>query len=138
MGNKHDPAGGIAMSTSSSQPTSASSQRGRQVDAKHGGVVDIAPADRERFEALAKRWWEETALHSNSALKNAHPALQEIISMGQSVTPLILERMRAHGGHWFEALRQITGADPVSPADYGNIAAMQDSWLQWGERNGYV
>ena len=100
--------------------------------------ANVGPADRERFEALAEQWWEETALHSNSAIKNAHPALQEIIGMGQPVAPLILERMRAQGGHWFEALQRITGADPVSPADYGNIAAMQNSWLEWGERNGYL
>ena len=126
------------MSTSSSQSTSASSQRGRQVDAKHGATVDLEPADRERFEALAERWEEETFFLSNSERINAHPALQEIISMGQPVVPLILESMRSQGGHWFEALQQITGADPVSPADYGNIAAMQNSWLQWGERNGYA
>ena len=58
--------------------------------------------------------------------------------MGQPAVPLILERMRAERGHWFEALEQITGEDPVSPADYGNIAVMQNSWLQWGERNGYA
>ena len=58
--------------------------------------------------------------------------------MGPPMVPFILERIRSQGGHWFEALQQITGADPVSPADYGNIAAMQNSWLQWGERNDYV
>ncbi len=100
--------------------------------------MDIEPADRERFEALADRWEEETFFHSNSSLKNAHPALQEIVSMGPPMVPLILERMRSQGGRWFEALAQITGADQISPADYGNIATMQNSWLQWGERNGYV
>jgi len=101
-------------------------------------AVDIEPAAGERFEVLADWWEEETFFHSNSSLKNAHPALQEIISMGEPIVPLILERMRSQGGHWFEALQQITGADPVSPADYGKIAAMQNSWLQWGEDRGYI
>ena len=126
------------MSTPSSQPTSASSQRGRQVDAKHGDAVDLEPVDRERFEALADRWEEETFFLSRSDLAIAHPLHREIIKLGQPVVPLILERMRAQGAHWFGALEQITGEDPVSPADYGNIAAMQNSWLQWGERNGYA
>ena len=126
------------MSTPSSQSTSASSQRGERVDAKHDGSMDIEPANRERFRELADRWQEETFFLSRSDLKNAHPALQEIISIGPPMVPLILERMRSQGGHWFEALQQITGADPVSPADHGNIAAMQNSWLQWGERNGYA
>ena len=100
--------------------------------------MDIDPAARKRFEELADKWEEETFLLSRSDLAIAHPAHQEIISMGQPAVPLILERMRAERGHWFEALEQITGEDPVSPADYGNIAAMQNSWLQWGERNGYA
>ena len=112
------------------QPTSASPQSGQQLDVK--------PADRQRFNELADRWREETFFLSRSDLKNAHPALQEIISMGPPMVPLILERMRSQGGHWFEALQQLTGEDPISPADYGKIAAMQNSWLQWGERNGYV
>ena len=43
--------------------------------------------------------------------------------MGQPAVPLILERMRSQGGHWFHALRYITGADPVNPEDLGNVAA---------------
>ena len=66
------------------------------------------------------------------------PPFRKIISMGQPAVPLILERMRYQGRHWFEALQQITGEDPISPADYGNIAAMQNSWLQWGEDHGYA
>ena len=100
--------------------------------------VEIEPAYRESFRELADRWREETMFLSNSDRKNEHPAHQEIIGMGQPAVPLILERMRSEGGHWFEALQQITGADPVSPADYGNIAAMQNSWLQWGEDHGYA
>ena len=101
-------------------------------------AVDIEPADRKRFQELADWWLEETFFLSRSDRAIAHPAHQEIISMGEPVVPLIMERMRSQGGHWFEALQQITGADPISPADYGNIAAMQNSWLQWGKRNGYA
>ena len=126
------------MSTSSSQPKPASPQPGQQVHAKHSDAKDVKPADRQRFEELADKWEEETFFLSNSDRVNAHPALQEIISMGQPMVPLILERMRVEKGHWFEALQQITGEDPVSPADYGNIAAMQNSWLEWGEDHGYA
>ena len=65
-----------------------------------------------------------------------HPAYQEIINMGQPAVPLILERMKSSGGHWFEALHEITGADPVDPKDCGDVAAMQKSWLDWGKSNG--
>ena len=99
---------------------------------------DIKPADREHFQELADQWEEETFFLSRSDLAAAHPLHQEIITLGTPVVPLILERMRSQGGHWFEALEQITGEDPVSPADYGNIAAMQNSWLQWGDDHGYA
>ena len=99
---------------------------------------EAEPTDAERFEELADQWEEETFFLSRSDRAIAHPVHQEIVNLGRPVVPLILERMRSQGGHWFEALHQITGEDPVSPAGYGNIAAMQDSWLQWGEDHGYV
>ena len=105
---------------------------------QYGDEVEIEPADRERFQKLADQWEEETLFLSRSDRKFGHQALQEVINMGDPVVPLILERMRFQGGHWFEALQQITGADPISPADYGNIAAMQNSWLQWGDDHGYA
>ena len=105
---------------------------------EYGDEVDIEPTDRERFQELADQWEEETFFLSRSDRAIAHPAHQDIINLGQPVVPLILERMRSQGGHWFEALQQITGEDPVSPADYGNIAAMQNSWLQWGEDHGHA
>ena len=99
---------------------------------------EAEPADAERFEELADQWEEETFFLSRSDRAIAHPVHQEIVNLGRPVVPLILERMRSQGGHWFEALQQITGEDPISPADYGNIAAMQNSWLQWGEDHGYA
>ena len=101
-------------------------------------LEDIEAAERERFQELADRWEEETFFLSRSDRAIAHPVHQEIINLGRPVVPLILERMSSQGGHWYEALQQITGEDPISPADYGDIAAMQNSWLQWGEDRGYA
>ena len=105
---------------------------------QYADAVEPAPANRKRFEELADRWEEETFFLSNSDRINAHPALQEIISMGQPAVPLILERMRSQGGHWFEALQQLTGARPVPPESRGRIKEMTQAWLNWGELNGYV
>ena len=58
--------------------------------------------------------------------------------MGEPAVPLILERMKSQGGHWFHALPDITGANPVKPTERGNVPAMQEAWLEWGERNGYA
>ena len=79
------------------------------------------------------RWERETVFLSNSTKVAEHPAYQEIIKMGQPAVPL---RMKSSGGHWLEALHQITGAAPVDPKDRGDIAAMQKAWLDWGKSNG--
>ena len=99
---------------------------------------DIEPADRERFAELADRWESETVLLSNSDRAAAHPAHREIVSMGESAIPLILDRMNAQGGLWFHALSELTGANPVKSGDRGKVQVMQDSWLRWGEANGYM
>ena len=105
---------------------------------QYADVVDIEPADRERFRELADQWENDTVLLSNSNQAAKHPAHLEIIGMGEPVVPLILERMQSQGGHWFHALREITNANPVQPDDRGNVGTMKAAWLQWGEDNGYV
>ena len=105
---------------------------------QYADELDIEPANRERFNELADQWEIETVFHSNSAMIVKHPAYREIISMGEPVVPLILQRMQAQGGHWFYALRDITGANPVKSDDRGKVAVMQASWLEWGEANGHI
>lgn len=100
--------------------------------------LEIESADRERFCELADQWESETVLLSSSDQATEHPAHREIVNMGELAAPLILERMQSQGGHWFQALRQVTGADPVNPEDRGNIPAMQASWIEWGKRNGFA
>ncbi len=105
---------------------------------QYADEIDIEPADRERFTELADQWETETVFLSNSDRIAEHPAHREIVSMGESAVPLILQRMQAQGGHWDHALGDITGANPVKRSDWGNIAAIQASWLEWGEANGYI
>jgi len=50
---------------------------------------------------------------------------------------LILERM-ASGDvhiHWFPALKDITGIDPVPPHERGKLPAMTRAWIEWGKRS---
>ena len=105
---------------------------------QYADEVEVEPADRQRFTELADQWEIETVFLSSSEQASKHPAYQEIIGMGKQAVPLILERMQAERGHWFIALRAITGANPVKPADRGKVAVMQASWLEWGEANGYI
>lgn len=57
--------------------------------------------------------------------------------MGAQAVPLILEALERDGGHWFVALRAVTGANPVSSQARGRTKAMTKAWLSWAEENGY-
>ncbi|MDE0158305.1 MAG: DEAD/DEAH box helicase family protein [Gammaproteobacteria bacterium] len=105
---------------------------------QYADEVEAEPAERERFNKLADQWEMETIFLSKIGDACQHPAYQEIISMGEPAVPLILQRMQGEWGHWDRALGDITGANPVKRSDWGNIAAIQASWLEWGEANGYI
>ncbi len=88
------------------------------------------------FQSLARQWKEACGLLSSTSAMVADPAYQAIIELGQPVVPLLLRELEKEPVHWFEALKAITGEDPVSPKDWGNISAMASAWLAWGrERN---
>src|SRR5947209_546573 len=93
---------------------------------------------REKFQRLAAVWLAETAYVSSSSDLVAHPAFQEIVRMGPAVIPLLLRELENRTGHWHRALRQITGADLVPPADRGNIDKAAEAWLRWGKEQGYA
>lgn len=100
--------------------------------------ADIEPSDRVRFSQLADQWERDTVFLSFTDKIIAHPAHREIVSMGESAIPLILERMNAQGGLWFNALKEITGENPVRQGDRGEVTFIQETWLKWGEANGYI
>jgi len=67
-----------------------------------------------------------------------HPAYQAIVALGPPVVPLLLRDLKREPAHWFEALKAITGEDPVQSRDWGKIGAMTAAWLAWGRTRGLV
>ena len=68
----------------------------------------------------------------------AHETYQAIIAIGRPAVPLILRELDREPGHWFVALREITGlmVDAIAPP--GNVRAMARAWTAWGYRNGLL
>ena len=98
--------------------------------------LDAAPS-RVLFEQLADRWEKQTSVLSSPTRKALHPDYRAIIAMGERVVPLILRRMRRHGGHWFWALSEITGQNPVPATAHGTMSRIRTAWLKWGRIRGY-
>jgi hypothetical protein len=74
---------------------------------------------------------------SSMAASANHPAYQEIIALGSEVVPLLLRDLQENHTHWFIALRQLTGADPIPKEAAGNIPKMAQAWIGWAKEHGY-
>jgi len=113
-----------------------------------GDAIDLArqfrkmqeedSSDAKQFRYLADLWSAETSFLSDLTAVFMHPAYQRIIGMGKAALPHIFTELRDRSGHWFWALRAITGDDPVAPESAGNIRAMREAWLIYGKRRGYI
>ena len=94
------------------------------------------PAEKSReFRRLVDEWQRETAGLPRIIDKIKHPSYLRIVRWGDEAVPHILADLRDSGDnpkHWFEALHEITGADPVNPKDRGNLTKMVEAWLRWG------
>ncbi|QDU24113.1 hypothetical protein [Urbifossiella limnaea] len=95
-----------------------------------------SPALASRFRTLAAEWQAATRFLSSAAATANHPAYRAVVALGPDVVPLILAELAATPEPWFAALRELTGADPVPPADRGRPRAAADHWLAWGRARG--
>ncbi|HEY9613032.1 hypothetical protein, partial [Allocoleopsis sp.] len=102
------------------------------------GEISLRKADPQlAFETLASEWKEQVGGSSFVVEKTNHPAYQKIIEMGSVVVPFLLRELEQKPTHWFEALKAITGANPVQPEQRGRTKQMAQAWLQWGREQGY-
>jgi len=91
-----------------------------------------------QFQTLATQWKAATTFLSSTTAMVTHPAYDAIIALGPPVVPLLLQELEREPAHWFEALKAITGEDPVSPEDWGKIPKMAAAWLAWGRNRGLI
>lgn len=91
--------------------------------------------DKETFLALEQQWKDETEYLSSITKIVSHPSYRQIVDAGECVIPYIFESLRKEGGHWFIALRELTGANPPKYGDRFDDAVR--AWLDWASKNGY-
>ena len=85
----------------------------------------------ERFDELMGQWREESLLCSSATAIISSPAYRQIVEMGWQAVPFIIDELRKKPDHWYSALREITGEDPVAPKHQGNLVLMAKDWLKW-------
>lgn len=90
------------------------------------------------FRLLADRWYEETMNLSSIQRMQNNKNFQAIMSMRQFAIPHIFNEIATKGGHWYGALAELTGANPVKEENRGRIEKMKEDWLDWGKKNGWV
>ena len=89
------------------------------------------------FARLSAQWYRTRPRGVDVANMVLHPSYQQIIALGRRAVPLILRELDKVPSHWFWALHRITGSDPVSSNDQGNLASMSAAWIKWGKQHGY-
>jgi hypothetical protein len=96
------------------------------------GKSETFASTEEKFEALAAEWrrLREQGSSTDQLLNDAYG---QIVAMGWPVVPLLLREVERESGHWFTALKWITGINLVTPEMRGNIRAIRESWLKWGK-----
>jgi len=93
---------------------------------------------KQLFLVLKTRWKDATCYHSSMTHICMNEDYQRIIGLGPQVIPLILEDLSHGEEFWMWALRALTGENPLSAEDAGDMEMMRHAWLHWGKDNGYL
>jgi hypothetical protein len=91
-----------------------------------------------QFQELVRRWKKERGPTSSAKRMADHPAYRAIVGLGKPVVPLLLAELQREPDHWFIALHELTGAEPVPEEARGRIEKMTAAWVEWGRKNGVL
>jgi hypothetical protein len=96
------------------------------------------PTMNEVVVQLAKQWMDERPRGSEIHEMVKTPSYQAIIVLGyRAVRPLLL-MLQQNPDHWFYALHEITGENPVPIESEGRLIEMASAWIKWGKEHGYL
>ena len=95
-------------------------------------------AQYRRFLRLRDQWKKETMFASSSTVIYRNDAYQKIIGLGIRSIPWIIRDLKKTNAHWFNALFNITGENPINHNHSGVVPKMAEDWIKWAEKKGYV
>lgn len=88
------------------------------------------------FRALVMRlldqWDDDVMVISSMEQIMEHPHVEALMSLGEDVVPLVIERMKSGNLSWgyFSLLHRLTGVDPVPEEERGKVQAMAQRWIE--------
>jgi hypothetical protein len=106
------------------------------------GIASNSPRSdgglQKQFQELVCRWKKERGPTSSARRMANHSAYRAIVGLGKPVIPLLLAELEREPDHWFIALHELTGAEPVPEEARGRIEKMAAAWVEWGRKNGVL
>lgn len=95
---------------------------------------------RMKLELLVHNLGEQTRVMSALNSMRRSPSYKEILERGQEAVPALLLALNARLAviPIVDLLAQITGANPVLPADAGVVEKMRQAWLSWGHMQNLI
>lgn len=90
----------------------------------------------KEFTERADRWEKQTGIYSSPTKRFLHEDYQTIMTMGESVIPLILKRLQTKPNDWFWALKHFARKDMALGND--SFSGAVKAWLDWGIEKKYI
>lgn len=91
----------------------------------------------KKFLMLMDKWKDETKFYSSTTQLFNNSNYLTIINLGPKTIPWILRDLKKNNTHWFSALSQLTGEDPIKVEHYGIIPRMKEDWINWAKIKNY-
>lgn len=110
----------------------------KQTVTRKDHIHDIDPELEQKFNRLAGQWRQKTMFMSRAADITSDFTYYQIVGLGPKVIPLILRQVQRGEGHWFLALRALTGDNPVKADDVGSLRKVAQTWVDWGRQRGLI
>jgi hypothetical protein len=88
------------------------------------------------FYPLVKSWKDATGGYSVTTRRYEHPSYLAIRTLGYDAVPLILQELQQRPDWWFEALKGLTGENPVKPNSTFEEAV--NAWIEWGRQHNLI
>ena len=90
-----------------------------------------------KFRELVDQWKADSRYVSSLTDLENHEAYQNIIRLGPSVIPLVIDEMAREPDWWFMALDSLVDDPPELNGLEGDLDGMASAWADWGKAHGY-